>query len=263
MKWSIALLALLLIVACRNNTRSPETPAPERPDTTIVETPEEPAPEPEPQLPDWPLEERTERGKLYPFDEAPKNPDFEAFRLKLYRAVLDKDVDFIKGIVDEDIKISYGIENGYADFFTMWKLNEQPDSSMFWYEMQRVLELGGGFQGDKMTTFIAPYLHLTTAVDDPYATGAIIGEGVRLRAEPSMQAEVLASLSFDKIEYLPQKNPVRATIDGTTDIWEKVQLADGTEGYVFGKFVRSPIDFRAGFEKTDEDWTLTFFVAGD
>ena len=263
MKWYTVLLAVLLFAACRNNTRTSETPAPERPDTTVIETPEEPAPNPQPQLPDWPLEERLERGKLYPFDEAPENPDFEAFRLKLYRAVLDKDVDFIKDIVDEDIKISFGIENGYADFLTMWQLEEQPDSSIFWYEMQQVLELGGGFPGERQDMFIAPYLHLTTAVDDPYATGAIIGESVRLRAEPNTEAEVVASLSFDKVEYLSQKNPKRESIDGTTDIWEKVQLLDGTQGYVFGQYVRSAIDFRAGFEKMEEDWKLTFFVAGD
>jgi hypothetical protein len=37
----------------------------------------------------------------------------------------------------------------------------------------------------------------------------------------------------------------------------------GKKGFVKAEFVRSPIDYRAIFEKKGRNWKLTAFVAGD
>jgi hypothetical protein len=41
-----------------------------------------------------------------------------------------------------------------------------------------------------------------------------------------------------------------------------VQL-DGKTGYVTSRLVRSPIDYRAMFNKIGGRWQMTFFAAGD
>jgi hypothetical protein len=42
-----------------------------------------------------------------------------------------------------------------------------------------------------------------------------------------------------------------------------VTLASGEVGFVASRYVRHPIGYRMGFEKTDGRWQITFFVAGD
>lgn len=254
---------LFLLFSCNNEQRNASEEHDNQQDTLVTTAPENDNTTPRGLgLPNWPITPERAAGKLYPFDEGSRNPDFAAFRNQLYMAVQNKDLDFIKGIVAQNIQVSYGAENGADEFFRVWNLTKSPQASPFWLEMQSVLELGGGFQNDSLTLFMAPYLHLVE-LDDPYQMGAIIGEGVPLRAEPNPEGVVLATLSYDLIEFLPQQNPERSTIDGTTDIWERVRTMDGKEGYVYGQYVRSPIDFRAGFQNIQGAWKLTFFVAGD
>ena len=45
--------------------------------------------------------------------------------------------------------------------------------------------------------------------------------------------------------------------------WHKVVTLGGKKGWVKAEFVRSPIDYRAGFEKKRGVWTMVFFLAGD
>jgi hypothetical protein len=45
--------------------------------------------------------------------------------------------------------------------------------------------------------------------------------------------------------------------------WRRVKTEDGESGYVAARDVRSPIDYRAAFEKVDGRWMMTFFVVGD
>jgi hypothetical protein len=45
--------------------------------------------------------------------------------------------------------------------------------------------------------------------------------------------------------------------------WLNVRLADGSTGYINVKYVRSPIGYRAIFERTDGRWVMTYFIAGD
>jgi hypothetical protein len=42
-----------------------------------------------------------------------------------------------------------------------------------------------------------------------------------------------------------------------------IETLGGKKGYVKGEFVRSPIDYRAGFDKVDGKWKLRLFLARD
>ena len=45
--------------------------------------------------------------------------------------------------------------------------------------------------------------------------------------------------------------------------WRKVRTLGGLSGFVKTEFVRSPIDYRAGFEKKRGVWKMVAFIAGD
>ena len=78
--------------------------------------------------------------------------------------------------------------------------------------------------------------------------------GTQLRAKPDDAAASVAVLDWDVL-----------TVVDPVDLapWSGVRLADGRKGFVRGDQVRSPIDYRAIFEKRGGKWLLTAFVAGD
>ena len=43
----------------------------------------------------------------------------------------------------------------------------------------------------------------------------------------------------------------------------KIRTLSGVEGFVFGKYVRSYIDYRASFRKINGKWCIVSIVGGD
>ena len=124
--------------------------------------------------------------------------------------------------------------------------------------------LNGGTFDQNGQTFIAPYTFSTFPDDyDSFEYGAITGSGVRFRKEPGLNTETIKNISYNIIKIIGTSEKTE-TIQGETHPWMEVELLDGTKGYVWGKFVEVPIDFRAGFERqADGSWKMTFFLAGD
>lgn len=196
-------------------------------------------------------------------DEAPKQADFQAFRDTLIAAVDRKDTAFLLEHVSADIKCSFGMESGIADFTKMWKLDTSPATSEIWHELKEVLRLGGVFRDG---AFVAPYVFETFPDDfDAFEYGAITGDNVNVRERPDLGAPSVARVSRLVVRMLYEENPQRTKDPQSDDIypWQKVVLPSGQVGYVFGKYVRSPIDYRAFFAREGATWKMQFFVAGD
>ncbi len=195
--------------------------------------------------------------KLYPVDEAAKEPAFFTFRARLIQAVQRRDAPYLLTILSPKIQTSFGGDGGIEEFKTMWK-PERPQSEV-WPELAKVLSLGGAF--DKDGIFEAPYISAKWPEDqDGFALGAIIGDNVRVRAAPQISSSIMRQLSFDIVEVPDwQTNKAR----GEKRDWIKVKLSDGQSGYVAEEFIRSPIAYRAGFAKEEGRWVVTFFIAGD
>ncbi|PHN07215.1 hypothetical protein CRP01_08315 [Flavilitoribacter nigricans DSM 23189 = NBRC 102662] len=214
-----------------------------------------------------PLNLIREAGKLYPVDEAPKDTAFFIFRQQLIDAIDRRDVFALMDVIHPDIKVSFGGEGGVADFVSTWEL-ETPDkaqNSRVWSILKRVLVNGGIFEnGGK--TFIAPYIYAVWPdAHDAFEHVAITGSGVRLRSAPNLQSQTLTMVSYDVVKRL-ETTPKEETIGGETHPWEKVQLLgeEGKEGYIYGKYIASSIDYRAAFERQpDGKWLMNFLVAGD
>jgi len=196
--------------------------------------------------------------KFLPVDDSARDPTFFVFRARLFRAIQEKDAKFIYSILDEKIQNDFGGGVGVANFKSTWRL-ERPNSQ-FWNELLSVLSLGGRFD-EADHSFSAPYLFNGFPEGaDEFQSGAIIEDGVRVRKEPSTQSDVIRTLSFEIVE-VPNWE-VKGNAKEKRQ-WVQVKLDDGQSGYVAAEFIRSPIDYRAIFEKKKGKWLMTAFIAGD
>jgi hypothetical protein len=201
--------------------------------------------------------------KLLPVDEAAKDPTFKAFRDTLIDAVKRKDTQFILGVLAPDILNDFGGGNGIQNFKTKWRLGKTEESKL-WDELDTVLSMGGSFRVEEdKRIFWAPYVYSTWP--DEFDCGedaqcyAVTGDHVNARREPSSTAPIVASLSYDIVKSKIEDTESKKTPDG----WTKVIVPGGAAGYVATRFLRSPIDYRAGFARVKGKWLITSFIAGD
>jgi len=173
-------------------------------------------------LPNWPLKPKNVKGKRLPFDEGPKDKSFVSFREKLYEAILEKDIIFLQSILHDDIKFSFGSENGKEDFLKTWNLSEVPEYSNFWAEMEDLLHLGGAFSDKNNASFYAPYLFMLEDIDDPFTQSVVVGEKVRLRDKASSSGKIITTLNWNLVEFVHQEEQVEETISGEKHFWQKV-----------------------------------------
>lgn len=189
---------------------------------------------------------------LPPVDAASTQPDFFSFRARLQQAVAAHDVETVLSVVSPRVLNSFGPDNGLETFRRMWALDDS--GSRFWREFGAVLALGGSF--DNAGRFVAPYTYSEWPQSrDAFTHVAVIGESVNVREAPSLDAAAVDSASFEILRSLEP--------GGKTGNWTRVVLDDGRAGYISNRYIRSPIDYRAIFEKQYGRWWLTVFVAGD
>lgn len=202
-----------------------------------------------------------EKGKLYPVDEAPLDTAFFVYREQLRQALAQHDVLSLLDAVAQDVKIHYTSENGIADFISRFGLDSnEPDTLEVWALLEGVLEQGGSFSTDKKS-FSAPYyFSLWPQSADAATEIAITGKGVRVRAQPSLNSEVVTTVSYPIVELLGFEK--EETIGGQAFPWLHIRLRNGKEGYVFGQFAGYPMGHRATFEKREGQWALTYLLTG-
>jgi hypothetical protein len=196
--------------------------------------------------------------KLYPVDEAAKDPTFFVFRARLLRAIHEKDATFIYSILDEKIMNSFGGDGGIPEFKTTWHAERR--NSPLWKELLTVLALGGKFD-ETSHSFFAPYVFSSfPETPDTYESAAVIEDGVRVRRGPGTSNEVISTLSFDIVEVQNWESKKSSTDKRE---WVQIKLTDNQTGYIAAEYLRSPIDYRAIFEKKKGKWLMTSFIAGD
>lgn len=202
---------------------------------------------------------------LKPADEASQDPSFLEFRTKLIAAAERKDLKYVQSIMDPKIHLSLGGFYGLSGFRKLWK-----NESEFWAEFLPVIKNGGRFTGEgtnKLKTFSAPYVFTDMPEDlDHFEVFAVFGENVNLRERPDAGATVITKLSYNIVKADHEAAVKRKTGPGEDDWkidWQKVTTLGGQTGWMKAEYVRSPIDYRAGFEKKRGKWVMTFFLAGD
>jgi hypothetical protein len=190
-----------------------------------------------------------QRARLLPVDQAATQPDFFTFRARLQAAIARRDEAAVIAAADPAIRTSFGDDEGIATLRA--KLRDPKDT--VWADLATALALGGAFQSPD--SFAAPYVFSAwPARFDSFECGAVIGDRVRVRASSKPDSTVLATVSYDIVQVLPDQQDAAAI---------SVRLSSGVRGFVAFQFVRRPIDYRAIFQKTNGQWRLRAFVAGD
>ncbi len=200
-----------------------------------------------------------------PVDEGKLDASFSAFRQKTLEAAKRRDAKYILSIVDAKIQNTFGDNNGIEGFKEMWNL-ASPESR-FWDEFITVLSNGGAFFKRKgapqRQIFHAPYTFTHFPEDlDPIEYQSIFGNNVNLRSRPEASAPVVASLSYNVVK-VDFENSVKDPNKEGEYLWLKIETLGGKKGFVSARYVRSPIDYRAIFEKRNGRWKLVVFIAGD
>jgi len=207
------------------------------------------------------------RVQVIPKDEGEKDPSFKEFRDEFIAKLKEKDLDYLIAHLDPNIRVSFGDTMGIKGFKEYHGLNEDFEDSKVWYELIEVLRLGGQFSGNDKKYFVAPYVYASFPQDiDAFQYSLITNSRVNIRKEPSSKAKILENISYEVVQhsYLPPEDKVKETINGEEYYWEKIVTSKGNEGYVYGKYVRSSIDYRGFFSKDEKGlWKLDTFVAGD
>jgi hypothetical protein len=237
--------------------------------------------------------------KLYPIDEAYKNPSFAEFRERLRSAVARKDTSFLLDCISENISLGPD-----KDRYKQWAIKRAMKSmhigslqaqKAFAYLDSADLSRGGKqlFISDwfvyrpptpEPTVFSTPiWVRLGqilklggTFLDDkltvfraPYVWTqwpwdkdydlAIIDSGVVM--EPMKPYGVPDTASCDTLSYdLVRLVLYEGTVGGTPDPAVFVRTADGKCGYVPSGKLRTPTDFGLEFTSSKGKWWITRFA---
>ena len=189
--------------------------------------------------------------QLPPTDQCASDEEFVSFRAALVDAVERRDSVHILDVVSNDIHVDFGGGAGRDYFARTWAL-DRPEDSRLWHELGEVLRLGCAPSPDG--AYWAPSLFATTEIDDPFSTFLVIRENAPLHTRPDDRSPMLATLSWELVEGVDWQEG---------DDWWRVRLTDGREGFMRRSDLRSPVDYRAAFERIDGRWRMTTFIAGD
>lgn len=197
----------------------------------------------------------TERVKFW--DDGPQDASFVKFRNELKVIIARKDAAVLFTHLASDIKIDFGGFGGGPEFHKMWKPFD-PNSKV-WPALSLVVEQGGNF--DAPVRFSAPYVYSAFPSDvDGLDKVVVTKEGAVMRAKPTADAPVVRPLDRDILTVV---SGAKAQHEAGPDDWTEVKDAKGKQGFVLAQHVRSPIDYRAYFEKRKGKWVITMFLAGD
>jgi hypothetical protein len=194
-------------------------------------------------------------GTLMPADESGNDPGFKAFHDALRAAVERRDTTALRAVIDPNIRVGFGGDDGIGGFRRKWLSADATED--LWRELGAVLALGGTFTNDSQ--FVAPWTFSRWPGElDAFEHVVVTTADVPLRAAPLPEGGVLASVSH-AILRLHSNRELANSIDG----WTVVERGATTPGFIESRHVRSPIHYRAFFERRAGEWRMTLMVAGD
>lgn len=206
------------------------------------------------------------KNKFLPRNEICADPALVEFVCKLQYAVFKKDTDHLLSLLDNNIKNSFGGEDGIEEFKTIWRL-DSPNSPV-WFYLSKLISLGGTFQvnsDDSLTHFVFPYvfqLELPDTVD--YWTAMVITEDkTDVRENPGATSEILGQLSYG-IVYVRDKKYSPPFENAEEKKWYHITTLDKKlSGFVSAECVWSPAGYRMFLQKESNKWKIVSLISGD
>lgn len=198
--------------------------------------------------------------KLMPVDEAANDPSWISFRNRLLEALQKLDRKYLLTVIDRNVRNPLDSPRGIAAFRKQWDF--EADDSPLWRELPGALFLGSAWlkpeKGPRQ--LCAPYLAAKWPDDvDPFDYGAVTAREALAKAEPSSDSNTVGTLSYDIVRVTDWEVADRAP--DVKQKWVKIRVND-KEAFVPEEQIRSPIEHRACFIKTESGWRMVAFVVG-
>ena len=196
--------------------------------------------------------------RLAPVDEAAKDPSFVRFRSELKDVIARRDAAKLFHYLASDIHLSFGGDYGGPEFHKMWKPFDK--DTKVWSVLALIVDNGGKFviPGG----FAAPYAYAAFPEDlDSFENVVVTNPAAVLREKPNANARVIRKLDYDILEIVNSSGKMQHEA-GPND-WDEVKTATGQRGFVPSADVRSPVEYRAIFEKRKGKWVIQTLIAGD
>ena len=198
--------------------------------------------------------------KLMPVAEAATDPSWIGFRNRLLEALQKHDRKYLLSVIDRNIRNPLDSPRGIAAFRKQWDF--EADDSPLWRELPGALFLGSAWlkpeKGPRQ--LCAPYLPAKWPDDvDPFDYGAVTAREALAKAEPSSDSGTVGTLSYDIVRVTDWEVADRSP--EAKQKWVKIRLND-REAFVPEEQIRSPIEHRACFIKTESGWRMVAFVVG-
>lgn len=236
---SLALLALLS--ACdRHNPPSEKLERAAEELVSEVDTETLPAQQPE--------------GPWAPRNECNAIPGGTDFLASLQAAIDTRDADALVALAADDVKLDFGGGAGHLELRERLAANDGEQ----WQVLAELLELGCAATDEAMMTL--PWYFAQDIPVDPYTGSVVTGENVLLHSEPTDNAPVLAQLSWDAVELLPEQDADSAFVHVS---WTDPDSAEVLEGYMPREALRPVIDYRLIASRRNNRWRITALLAGD
>ncbi|MCT7967937.1 SH3 domain-containing protein [Laspinema sp. D1] len=214
-------------------------------------------------------------GRLILEDEAVPGSDFYQFRAQLREAVQNRNAPFVQSVVPEA-----GLTLGFSVPQTRENLNLDDPQGRFWLILEKAIAIGcapaenpPAYNIDAGSEiWVCPNVAQAFARQVPPPPSAegvswqlervvVVGESVNARSQPSLDSEAIATLSNEVVQ-LDRDRQLPETFD-PIDSWTAIRLSDDREGYVYNRYVYSPLESRALFGKINGEWQLLGMPGGD
>ncbi|PTB97029.1 hypothetical protein C9994_04690 [Marivirga lumbricoides] len=210
------------------------------------------------------------QGKLTPYDNVSLPAGLEEFIVNLENAVDQKDKKFIINHMSANMMNSFGGDGGINEFKEYW--NWDSDSTEFWNLMKHILQLDRGKLKQEDVYFIPYVFSEWPETYDPFEHSAITGLNVNVRNKPGLaNSQVLGQLTYDIVKVNYEKSypsfgsPRIKNVNYIGEkLWYYIESLDGKlNGYVYWKYIWSPVNYRLGVTKIEDRWLISFLVEGD
>ena len=192
-------------------------------------------------------------GPYAPRDECLDQPGASEFLLSLRNAVKARDTEALLALAADDVFLDFGGGSGKD----LLRERMAADDGFLWGELNEILTLGCASDGASMTL---PWYFAQDIPVDPFDGQIVTGEDVPLRAGPNAEAEELARISWDVVEWYTEVDPDARFVPVR---WNGDEDGEPVEGFIELSKLRSIVDYRVGVSRRNDRWRITNFVAGD
>lgn len=189
--------------------------------------------------------------RILPKDEAHQDQSLMEERQKLLSAIEKENEKYLWDHLDSDIRIAVDEPCcGIDEFEKRWKSGKSRKE--LWSTLRGVLSMGGAFR--EKNKFCAPYVFTEWPEAATTAENAVlVGSKVNIREKPAKDSITIAVLSYEILK-VPYGNYF--------DNWVGVITPQGKSGYVYGKYLRNPLDFHLCLQKNKNKWLIMEFMSG-